>query len=1073
MSRNRIATFAVTTFAAGLLTIAGASVGQCQTASGSIVGTVKDSSGAVIPNANVTIVNQATNISQATVTDGSGEYSVPFLPVGVYTVRIVMTGFETMVRAGVVLRLGESVRVDVLLHPGRVGQEITVSGLAPLLQTENASTGQVIDNARILNLPLSGRNFLQLAQLTADVNEGAYGTYNKLENVTLAQKGISLSAQGQRDDSTSFMLDGSNVRGSYLGAITLVPSIDSIQEFKIQTTGYSARYGTSPVQLNVVSKAGTNDFHGSAYDFVRNTAFNARDVFAAERLPYHMNQFGGTIGGPVILPKLYNGRDRTFFFFSYEGTRNPVKSGALPSMPPVAMRNGDFSSLLPDTIIYDPNTGLPFTGNIIPKERLDPSMQALLQKLPEPTRPGLVNNYDGYSPANFDSNDYMARLDHRITDRDNVSARYARTGPSLLGEVPGAGGNPLQVSETTQGGYNLLVSEIHNFSPSVFNEFRYAYNTSLYLIGPQNAQDWGPTLNWQGLPHTIGVPLVTTGFGIVRDQTPGGYNQKINQFTDNVFIHKGAHSMTAGLDIFHKVTSPMLPLGYTSTLPYVWVVNSGAYTGYAFADYLLGLPALGAYFDQKSGYLSPPMEIRYPDFNFYFQDDWKVSPKFTLNLGVRYDLVPVLADTKGEMRNFDFQTMQLTPEGQVGNKYFQGAHKNFAPRVGFAYQLTDKTVIRGGYGWFYGRIVDVGPTSLSMNPPNAFSAIINNTTPVPIYTVENMFANVQPTSTTTTIQAISPTYTMTPSTQSWTFDLEHQLTPTTLLTLEYKGSLSTHLDGYVDVNTPTPGPGPLDPRRPYPGFQSIITQMSAFNATYHGAMVKLEKRMSHGVTFLGSYAWSKALDQTYGVASDGGEAGAVATVMDRTNFAREKGPSGMDIRNRAVFSFIYELPFGPGKAFASSTSSLVARLIEGWQFSGITTFQSGPPITIRTALDPANTGQTQQVPDVVCNPNNVPGGQSASMWFNTACYQDPTTYRYGDAGRGLVTSPGINNWDMALMKNFKIGERVALQLRGEFFNIFNHTQLGVPAFDMQEADFGVISTARSPRLGQVALKLLW
>jgi len=1084
MSSKQVSSFVKTILGTCLLMFAITLAGYGQTVSGSLVGTVKDSSGGVIPNAKVTIVNQATNVTQHIATNSLGDFEIPFLPPGTYTVRVDFTGFQTLLREGIVLRMGDVLRVDATLQPGKVGQEVTVTGLAPLLQTENASTGQVIDNARILDLPLAGRNFLELTQLSADVTGGAHGTYNRLENVTLAQKGVSLSAQGQRDDATSFLLDGANVRGSYLGSITIVPSIDSIQEFKMQTTGYSAQYGTSPVQLNVATRSGSNAIHGSAYDFVRNTVFNARDPFAVERLPYHENQLGGTIGGPVYFPKIYNGKNRTFFFFSYENTRNPVTSAALPSMPPAAMRNGDFSSLLPGTVIYDPTTYnaslpgnhmLPFSGNIIPKGRLDPSMQALLAQLPLPTRPGLVNNYDGYSPANMFSTEYLARVDQRISDKDNLYVRWGLTSPSLLGEVPGAGGNPLQVSQTSQRGQNLLGSWTHSLSPTVFNEFRYGYNRSTYLIGPQNAKDWGPILNMAGLPHMLGAPLVTTGFALVRDQTPGGYTQRIDQFSDNFLIHKGAHSITAGADILHKVTNPTLPLGFTTTPPYAWLVNGGNYTNYPFSDYLLGLPSIGVYFNQKAGYLSPPMTIQYPDFNFYVQDDWKVARKLTLNLGLRYELVPVLADLNGEMRNFDFQKLQLTPVGQVGNKYFNGAHKDFAPRFGFAYQVAPKTVIRGGYGWFYSRTVDLGPTSLSQNPPNALSAFVFNTTPTPTYTIHNMFANVQASPSAATINAISPTYTMTPSTQSWSFDLERQLSPTALLTLEYKGSLSTHLDGYTDLNSPTPGPGDLDPRRPYQGFQSIITQMSAFTGNYHSGMIRLEKRMSRGLTFLGSYAWSKALDQTYGTASDGGESGSIATVMDRTNFRREKGPSGMDIRHRAVFSYIYQFPFGPGKQFGGSVTGPLARLIEGWSFSGITTFETGPPITIRTDRDPANTGQTQQYTDVIGNPRIVPGGRSVLKWFNTDAFVVPVTppYRYGNAGRGLVNAPGINNWNLALMKDTSIHERLRLQFRAEFFNAFNHTQYGTPDFDKGDENFGAISNSYAPRIIQLAMKLLW
>jgi hypothetical protein len=1091
MLSKKIVRFIARAFGITLLLLVGASLGNGQTVSGTIVGTIRDASGGVVPNAQVAVINEATNVRFEISTNSLGDYEAPFLPIGTYSVRVEVAGFQTMLRQGIVLRLDDTVRVDVILEPGRVQQEITISGLAPLLQTEDASTGTVIQNERIVNLPLNGRNFLQLTQLSADVNAGAHGTYNRLGNIALAQKGVSLSAQGQRDDATSFLLDGADVRGAYLGSITLVPSIDAIQEFKMKTTGYSAQYGTSPVQLSVATRSGSNTVHGSAYDFVRNTLLNSRDAFAVEKLPYHQNQFGGTVGGPVVFPKIYNGKDRTFFFFAYEGNRMPVKEAATPSMPPTDMRNGDFSSLLPDTIIYDPDTYdpilypdaphmAPFAGNIIPPDRINSHMVPLLNKLPQPTRTGLTNNYDGYSPANSDIEDYLARVDHRITDQDNVYARYAYTSPKLLGEVPGAGGNPLQVGQSSQRGQNLLVSETHGFSPSIFNEARFAYNRSTYLIGPEGAEDWGAILNWDGVPHMLGAPLATTGeFAIVRDQTPGGYTQKIYQFSDNLLIHKSAHSITTGFDILRKETQPTLPLGFTEMPPYVWAVFSGTLggdrpsTGYGFADFLLGIPFVGVYFHQKAGYLSPPMIIRYPDFNFYVQDDWKVSPKLTFNLGLRYELVPVLADTRGEMRNFDLQTLDLTPEGQVGNKYFKGAHKNFAPRFGFAYQVTEKTVVRGGYGWFYSRTVDLGPTSLSQNPPNSQNVFVYNQDPAnPVY-IQDFFANVSPAEVAGTPSGIMPDYTMTPSTQSWSFGIQRQLSPTVLLELEYKGSLSTHLDGYLDINTPTPGPGDYDSRRPIAGWSGINMHLSAFTATHHSGLIRLEKRMGRGMSFLGSYAWGKTLDQTYGIASDGGEDGAVASIMDRTNFRREKGPSGMDMRQRAVFSYVYELPFGPGKRFGGAVSGPLARLIEGWTFSGITTFQTGSPLTIRTDADPANTGQSQERPDVLSDPMLPRGERTASQWFDTSAFADPTTYRYGNAGRGLVNNPGINNWDLALMKNTSLAERLKLQYRVEFFNSWNHTQLGTPQFELHRGDFGMISSARSPRLIQMALKLIW
>ena len=299
------------------------------------------------------------------------------------------------------------------------------------------------------------------------------------------------------------------------------------------------------------------------------------------------------------------------------------------------------------------------------------------------------------------------------------------------------------------------------------------------------------------------------------------------------------------------------------------------------------------------------------------------------------------------------------------------------------------------------------------------------------------------------------------------------MSPTTLLTLEYKGSISTHLDGYADLNAPLPGPGAIDPRRPNPAFESIITTMSAFTGTYHSGMIRLQKRVGRGLTFLGSFAWSKDLDQTYGSAADGDEVGSIADVEDRTNFAREKGPAGADIPHKAVFSYIYELPFGPGKHFGGSEHGVGGQFIGGWEFSGITTFEDGAPITIRTDDDPANTGGEYEYPNLVGNPRVVPGGRNILEWFNTAAFADPTCYCYGNAGRGLVRQAGINNWDLSLMKNTQIHERLRLQFRAEFFNAFNHVQLSAPDIDLQDSAFGAISSDRGPRIIQLAMKLLW
>jgi len=1056
-----------------LLVLLLAAPALAQTVSGTILGTVTDPTGAAVPGARITVTNEGTNARYDTLTNETGSYRVPFLPVVTYSVKAESAGFQTVLRQGVILRVDESVRVDVALQVGRVAEQVTITGAAPLLNTENASTGQVIENERIVNLPLNGRNFLQLAQLTAEVNAGAAGTLNKIERLTPAQKGVSLAGAGQRDVNTTFLVDGANVRGGYLGSVTIVPSVDSIQEFQMQTSAFTAQFGTSPVHLNVAIKSGTNALYGSLYEFHREAFLNARNALATSKLPYHQHAFGGTIGGPLV-------RDRTFYFFSYEGRRIKIKSPSLPSFPPQALRDGDFSSLLPGTIVRDPLTGQPFSGNVIPAGRIVAQAKVILPYWPLPTRPGLTRNYDGYSPLDTDNNDYIGRVDHSLGSNDKLYGRYGFTDPFVLAATAGVGGNNNFLSINSQNGQNLLVGETHTFSPRVFNEFRFAFNRSTYLVGPQRREDLASKLQWGGIARTIGMPIVNvSGFGILADMPAGGYIQQVYQFSDNLFVYRGRHSLSAGLDIFRNMTDPTILEGFQLPAPRATATFLGTYTGNPFADFLLGIPYSGHETINKAGYLSPPMSLRYPDFNFYFQDDWKVSRRLTINLGLRYELVPVISSSEGAMRSFDFRTGQLYPNPGTRMEFYRGSHKNFAPRLGFAWQPWSgaKTVIRSGYGWYYARTVTLGPPGLASNPPanrvRSFQNLPLTQPGPPAVTMATFLSNTDPSVVAGGgVSAIDPYYTQTPSTQIWSFDIQHQLPAGMLVDVGYKGSITTHLDGTANMNTAPPGPGAVNPRRPYPAWGAINTHTSVFTATYHAAIVKVEKRMSAGLSLLASYAFSKTLDQTYGPAGDPGETGGVLSPQDRTNFRAEKGRSGLHQKNRAVFSYVYQLPFGPGKRFLHY-GGVAGKIVGGWSLTGITTFQNGGPLTVRTQLDVSNSGTAFQRPDLIGQPNLPSGQRRLDRWFNTAAFANPTTIRYGNAGRSLIDKAGVNNFDLALMKDTAVRERVRLQFRAEFFNAFNHPMWGSPTFELGDARFGTIASAADPRLIQLGLKLLW
>lgn len=808
---------------------------------------------------------------------------------------------------------------------------------------------------------------------------------------------------------------------------------------------------------------------------------NARNALSPSILPYHQHNFGGSIGGPVFAPRLYNGRNKTFFFFSYEGRRVAIKSFKLVTVPTPAFRTGDLSALLPGTVVKDPLTGIPFPNNIIPASRIAPQTKAVIPYWPAASGPALKNNYNGYSPTNTTDDDYLARIDHNFGSRDQAYGRVGITQPNVLTGVPGVGGNPLFLSINSQEGQNVLAGETHRFSPSIFNESRFAYNRSVYLVGPQRTEDLASQLNWGGVTRTIGLPIVVvSGFGTLADMPAGGYKQQTYQFTDNLSAYRGRHSIIAGVDILRVITTPSLQAGFQLPAVRASATFAGTYSGNAWGDFLLGIPYAGSQSSNKAGYLSPAMSIDYPDVNLFVQDNWKISQRLTVNLGLRYEWVPVLSSK--DMRNFDFATGQLTAIG-VAADFYGGADRNFGPRIGFAWQPfgLGTTVIRAGYGWYYSRSINAGPAQLANNPPAATSQSFTNlplTSPgVPAVTMATFLNGIDPAVVNGGGRnAIDGNYTPTPSTQIWSFDIQHQLPFGVLVDVGYKGSLSTHLDGTVDLNTAPPGPGAVNPRRPYPAYGSILTSFSAFTANYQAGTLRVERRLASGLSVLGSYAFSKALDQTYGggFAGDPGDSGGVLSPQDRTNWRAEKGRSGGDIRHRGVVSFIYQLPFGHGKRFLSGPGVLGA-VAGGWAITGIGTFQTGTPMSVQALTNVSNTGTSFQRTDVLFNPNLPASQRSTARWFNTAAFVNPTTFRYGNARRGLVDLPGVNNWDLALMKDTTLKERLRLQFRAEFFNALNHTMFGSPDQTWGDANstFGMISSARDPRLTQLALKLLF
>ena len=1083
MIRNRIVCLLSTAFIF-LVLVSGA---YGQTVAGTIGGTVRDVSGALVPNARVTIANQATGVRSNSMTNKVGEYLVPFLPVGTYRVLVEADGFRPFERVGIDLRVNAVLSINASLSVGSAESTIQVNTAVPLLQTESASTGNVIENDRIENMPLNGRNFLQLTQLTADVNQGPASGFSQDQFINPAQKGVTLSADGARDTSTGFSVDGADVRGGFLGTITQVPALDTIQEFQVSTAAFSAKDGRSPVEVSVVTKTGTNQIHGDLFEFTRQAFLNAQNYFATtstKNLPWHQHNFGGTVGGPVVVPH-YNGKNKTFFFFSYQGNRELYKSPKNINAPNAAYKAGDFSALLPKTQLVYPSTGAPIPGNIIPTAMIQKYVQYIAPDWGLPNTSATV--WSTANPYQMNDDQFQVRIDHQLSGSDHIFGKFGNTNPKWSQPVSGIG-NPNFPGLYSQSGQNYLFGETHTFGPQLVNEFRFSYNNSVEGSGPlTGVKNYGSLLGWGGVTTTIGLPVVSvSGYGALSDAPPGGYQQQTLQFSDSLSLQHGKHAISLGEDIFEFRNAPHNPGGFATPYPRASVSFNGMFSGNSYADFLLGYPASGSETINPAGYVSPPMTYSYPDFNLYVQDDWKFARRLTLNLGLRYELVPVLRNPA--MTTFLFDQGQYSPLGSDAALY-KSPHDDFAPRFGFAWQpfANGNTVVRGGYGWFYDRVVTFGPSLLADNPPAVTSlSMTNSGLKGPQATTMTNFLSNPSTTSSGGGWSVYNDFTPTPLTQIRSFDVQHQFPGGVFLDVGYKGSLTTHEDGLVDMNTPPPGPGAINPRRPYPNYGSLLTLRGAFSATYNAAIVRVEKRTGRdGLSLLASYAYGQCLDQEGTPISQSEESNGMSMAEDRTNFARDRGLCGSDIRNRAVFSYSYQLPFGRGKHFLNR-GEIVNELVGGWSISGITTLANGQPESVQDNFDISNTGEGLQRPDAYCNPNLPKSQRTVAAWFNASCFGnlnlDPS-YRYGTARRSMIIIPGTNRSDVAVLKEFPIHDDIRFQFRTELFNALNQVPLGAPngtmggsSLSSTGADLGTfptISSAGNPRQIQLALKLLW
>jgi hypothetical protein len=1059
-----------------------------QSATSEIIGTVRDTTGAVLPGVKVTITHQSNGLERQLTTDSGGNYAAPSLPLGEYSIRSELMDFKTQIRRGIVLQVGRQEQVDLVMEVGDISESVTIEDSAPPLQMANAEVSEVIENQRIANLPLNGRQFVDLTLLSDNVFAAPRGTRGS----ALAQTGAAVLVAGQRPGHNMYYLDGVSVTDQYFNHLVASPAIDAIQEFNIQKSIYPAEFGgKASATISAVTKSGTNAFHGAIYEFLRNDVLDSRNFFdPARKPPYRQNQFGGTLGGPIK-------KDKTFFFGNYEGLRVRQALTQRFSVPSLKVRGGDFSGL---ATIYDPlTTGLsgsrqPFSGNIIPSQRLDRAAVAFLQKLPLPNLPGEVQNYIATPTRRDDHNQGSVRMDHRLGRNDTLFARvyYANFttfqpfGSSLLNEtlVPGFG------YDLTTHTRNVAVSETHVFSPTLISETRFAV---LRVTGGQQSQNQGfdfaerygiagiapapdqtgyPSINFSGTYSTAGDPASL-------------FTRRNNSFDllENLSWSRGGHSMKFGAYIFrlqfNPSESPNARGSFTFTPRYTSSAT-GLADGNAFADFLLGYPS-----SAQAGIGPGGTEYgRSLWTHFYAQDDWRVNSVLTLNYGLRYEINGKITDTENRLSNIEVDRFVIASDskGQI-NPLAKGLlplipvpaitsrdagyhrslqlpnYRHIAPRAGLAWAVADKTVIRAGWGLFFNQASYNIQTALTENLPFFFNKSVNTaaTTAIPALTTENILAA----SHNGTIGGSSLDYKYRSEfADSWSLNIQRLIGSDWVVQAGYFGSHVSGADNSTFQNVPVPGPGPIDPRRPNPllsGFKMI--RWDGYSI-YHSGTFKVEKRLSNSLSVNANYTWSKSIDD----ASDVGTTFSETNIpQDVRNVRAEKALSSFDHRHRFVFSYSYRLPF-----------RRAGKLFQDWTITGLGSYQSGAPFTVNLPTDNANIGAgPSQRPDLVGDPNrNAP--HSAEQWFNTSAFRMPAQFTFGNSARNVVLADDKTTVDFSLTKDTVIKESKRLQFRAEVFNIFNHTNFGdVPGRIAFTSTFGRYTSADAPRQMQLALKLLF
>ncbi len=1092
----------------------------CGQTQGEITGQITDSTGGLVAGAKVTVTNENTNATRVVTTNAAGIYNVPSLTPGIYVVKAEAPGFQVVVRGGVELQVQQTARIDFQMQVGQVSEVVEVTGGAPLLTTESTTVGSVIENRRIVDLPLNGRNFLQLVALSPNVSFGfgSNSTATGRQGGQRSEQNISVS--GQRSEFNYFTLDGVDNTDVSFNMYIFLPSIDALQEFKVQSGIFPAEFGRATGQVNVSTKPGGNSFHGALFEFLRNSALDANNYSFTSthpvKDPFRRNQYGFTLGGPVIVPKLLNGRNRLFFMANYEALRDRKGLRSVSSVPSAAMRNGNFSGLA--SAIFDPNTrarqpdgtitAAPFPGNVIPSSRFNARDVKLLEFYPLPNVPGagLSRNYQNTEGRRFDTDQFTVRIDFVENSNSTWFGRYSYSTELQL--TPGSFQKQGAKLETYPK--QVLLSNVRVLSPAAVNEFRFGYVRFINKNLNYNANLRNVVSEIGGLPG-VGVPfpdiygipgMSINGFDSFGDPTFLPFIDRNNtfQWTDSISVTRGTHSLKFGAEIrrdrFNELGNSFPRGNFTFGGQATQNPLSPNTTGSGFADYLLGLPRTS-----EAALLLANTQLRATAQAYYFDDVWKIRPKLTLNIGLRYENTPPYYDKHNSIVNalvpsasdpaqhptlvragsgdfyegvpfrFDPAIKILRSDQPMGRRLVARDNNDFAPRIGLAYSPTAKWTIRSGFGVFY--VQDSGNTRFDLGRNLAGRRRDEASNDFPDLTMDQPFRNLGG-----TVTVLSAPYVLaniyqrrTPYVLQYLVNAQRQLAHDLVLEVGYIGNQGHKLERLRAFNDPLPGAGSVALRRPWPELGIIQEVDGSVNSNYNSLAVKLQQRFSRGLTYVVGYTWSHAIDNGSAIRTHSGDP---LFPQDSYNLANDRGLSQFHVQHRLTTSLLWELPFGKGRRWLQAGGFSDA-IVGGWQLGSIITVQTGFPYTVVSGQDVANTGEPYQRPDFAGANPNLPGGQrDPQHYFNTAAFVLPRPYTFGNLGRNTMIGPELVNWDFSLAKDFAVREQQRLEFRFEAFNFPNRPNFALPNSTLISSSFGTISsTATTMREIQFALKYVF